>query len=140
MQTVHKTVLLKETIDGLNLSIENEALVVDGTFGGGGHSVYTLNKFPKTKIIAIDQDKSAWEKSKDKFVGLEKRITFVNGNFRDIEKIVKDLGVESVDGVVLDIGLSSDQLENAGRGFSFMKDEKLLMTMKDKPNKNRNET
>lgn len=133
METVHKTVLLKETIDGLNLDTNEASVVVDGTFGGGGHSIYVLENFPKASIIAIDQDKSAWNKSKSKFVGLEKRITFVNGNFRDIQKIVEDLKVESVDGVMLDIGLSSDQLENAGRGFSFMKNEPLLMTMKENP-------
>lgn len=135
METVHKSVLLKETIDGLNIDSKAVGIVVDGTFGGGGHSIEILKNFPNVKIIAIDQDKSAWDKAQSKFKGFEKRITFVNGNFRDIKKIVKDLNIESVDGVLLDIGLSSDQLENAGRGFSFMKDEPLLMTMKEKPSK-----
>lgn len=135
METVHKSVLLKETIDGLNIDSKVVSVVVDGTFGGGGHSIEILKNFPNVKIIAIDQDKSAWDKAQSKFKGFEKRITFVNGNFRDIKKIVKDLNIESVDGVLLDIGLSSDQLENAGRGFSFMKDEPLLMTMKEKPSK-----
>ena len=135
METVHKSVLLKETIDGLNLSAKGAGVVVDGTFGGGGHSIEILKNFPNVRIIAIDQDKSAWGKSESKFKGFEKRVTFVNGNFRDIEKIVGDLNIESVDGVLLDIGLSSDQLENAGRGFSFMKDEPLLMTMKECPSK-----
>jgi len=133
MQTVHKSVLLKETIDGLGLNAKVESVVVDGTFGGGGHSVAVLKNFPKTKIIAIDQDKSAWSKAESKFKGLEDRITFVNGNFRDIEILVKGLGLETVDGLILDLGLSSDQLENAKRGFSFMKDEPLYMTMKENP-------
>ncbi|MCX6747745.1 MAG: 16S rRNA (cytosine(1402)-N(4))-methyltransferase RsmH [Candidatus Nomurabacteria bacterium] len=135
METVHKSVLLKETIDGLNIDSKVVSVVVDGTFGGGGHSIEILKNFPNVKIIGIDQDKSAWNKAQSKFKGFEKRITFVNGNFRDIKKIVEDLNIESVDGVLLDIGLSSDQLENAGRGFSFMKDEPLLMTMKEKPSK-----
>ncbi|MDQ3075553.1 MAG: 16S rRNA (cytosine(1402)-N(4))-methyltransferase RsmH [bacterium] len=135
MQTVHKTVLLKETIDGLNLDTKKSGIVVDGTFGGGGHSIEILKNFPEVKIIAIDQDKSAWDKAKSKFVGLEDRVSFINGNFRDIAKVVHDLNIESVDGVLLDLGLSSDQLENAGRGFSFQKDEPLLMTMKQKPTK-----
>ncbi len=134
MQTVHKTVLLKETIEGLDLNSKEESIVVDGTFGGGGHSIYILKNFPKAKVIAIDQDNSAWSKAEAKFKGFEDRITFLNGNFRDIQLLVRGLEIERVDGVVLDLGLSSDQLENAGRGFSFMKDEPLYMTMKENPN------
>ncbi|MEK7588250.1 MAG: 16S rRNA (cytosine(1402)-N(4))-methyltransferase RsmH [Patescibacteria group bacterium] len=134
MQTVHKTVLLKETIEGLNLDTKKEGIVVDGTFGGGGHSVEVLKLYPKVKIIGIDQDKSAWKKGEVKFKGLEDRFTFVNGNFRDIKILVNGLDIEQVDGVILDLGLSSDQLENAGRGFSFMRDEPLMMTMKENPN------
>lgn len=128
MQSVHKTVLLKETIDGLNLNLNNESIVVDSTFGGGGHSVEILKKFPKSKVIGIDQDKSAWGKAKEKFKGMEKRISFVNANFSELGSVVED---KKVDGIIFDLGLSSDQLENAGRGFSFMKDEPLLMTMKE---------
>ena len=150
MESVHKTVLLNETIDGLNLSKDN-SIVIDGTFGGGGHSLEILKKYPKVKIIAIDQDKSAFEKAKGKFKGFEDRICFVNGNFRDLgAENSKDFcafletqgrqhdalnlsNFPTIDGVVLDLGLSSDQLENSGRGFSFMKDEPLLMTMKENP-------
>jgi len=141
MKTVHTSVLLKESIEGLNLNKKDSLVVVDGTFGGGGHSSEILKTYPNVKIIGIDQDKSAWDKAKDKFVGLEDRITFVNGNFRDIgnilSSILKKLKVAKegtgVDGVLLDLGLSSDQLENSGRGFTFMKDEPLLMTMKANP-------
>ena len=129
MESIHKTVLLNETIDGLNLDKNQEALVIDGTFGGGGHSLEILKRYPKAKIIAIDQDKNAWNKAKDKFTGLEDRISFINKNFRDID------GEFKVGGIVLDLGLSSDQLENSGRGFSFLKDEPLLMTMKANPKK-----
>lgn len=132
MQSVHKTVLLKETIDGLlapqKAGNEEELLFVDSTFGGGGHSVEILSKFPKSKVIGIDQDKTAWGKAKGKFEGMEKRITFVNANFSELGSLVKDT---KVDGIIFDLGLSSDQLENAGRGFSFMKDEPLLMMMKE---------
>jgi 16S rRNA (cytosine1402-N4)-methyltransferase len=128
MQSVHKSVLLKETIDGLNLNLNDESVVVDSTFGGGGHSVEILSKFPKTKVIGIDQDKTAWEKAKEKFKGMEKRITFVNANFSELGSIVKDT---KIDGIIFDLGLSSDQLENTGRGFTFLKDEPLLMTMKE---------
>lgn len=129
MESVHTSVLLKETIDGLNL--KDGFVILDGTFGGGGHSLEVLKRFPNTKVIAIDQDKSAWEKSKHKFEGLFERITFINQNFRNINAL--DISEKEVDGIILDLGLSSDQLENAGRGFSFMRDEPLLMTMKEAP-------
>ncbi len=131
METVHKTVLLNETIEGLNLS--NDAIVVDGTFGGGGHSLLICQKYPNTKIIAIDQDKGAWQKAEHKFAGLNCKISFQNNNFRELDKVLEKESIKEVDGIVLDLGLSSDQLENSGRGFSFMKDEPLLMTMKENP-------
>ena len=125
MTSIHRTVLLNETIEGLNL--KRDSVVLDCTFGGGGHSKEILLRYPDVKIVAIDQDKSVWEKAKHKFKGLENRITFVNKNFSEME----DLG--SFDGIIFDLGLSSDQLENSGRGFSFLKDEPLLMTMKENP-------
>ena len=121
MGSVHKTVLLNETIEGLDL--KPNSVVLDATFGGGGHSLEILKRFPNTKVIALDQDKSVWQ-------GNEKRISFHNKNFRDLDKV---LGGEKVDGIIFDLGLSSDQLENSGRGFSFQRDEPLLMTMKENP-------
>jgi len=128
MTSVHKTVLLNETIEGLNLPASPagrkiDSVVLDCTFGGGGHSMEVLRRFPKAKIIALDQDKSVWKKN-------DARISFYNENFSDLDKVLKG---EKVDGIIFDLGLSSDQLENSGRGFSFMKDEHLLMTMKENP-------
>ncbi|MCX6755211.1 MAG: 16S rRNA (cytosine(1402)-N(4))-methyltransferase RsmH [Candidatus Nomurabacteria bacterium] len=131
MNSVHKTVLLNETVDNLNLS--KDSIVVDGTFGGGGHSALVCQKFPKATIIAIDQDKGAFKKAESKFEGLKANISFHNTNFREISSVLEKEGIEKVDGIILDLGLSSDQLENSGRGFSFMKDEPLLMTMKENP-------
>ena len=112
-RSVHKSVLLQEIIEGLNLKTSD--VVLDATFGGGGHSREILEKYPKIKIFALDQDKSAWIKAKDKFKGLEKNIKFLNENFRDLDKVKTE-----VDAIMFDLGLSSDQLENSGRGFSFM--------------------
>jgi 16S rRNA (cytosine1402-N4)-methyltransferase len=127
MESVHKTVLLNETIEGLNLS--PKALVLDATFGGGGHSAEICRRYPGVKIVALDQDKSAFKKAESKFKNLKCDINFVNINFKDLDKE----NLKDVDGIIFDLGLSSDQLENSGRGFSFMKDEPLLMTMKENP-------
>ena len=139
MNSVHKTVLLNETIEGLlahrsfSEDRNEKFIVVDGTFGGGGHSAFICKKYPGVKIIAIDSDAGAYEKVKDKFEGFKSDITFVNDNFRNLDKVLKKVGVDEVDGIIFDLGLSSDQLENSGRGFSFMKDEPLQMTMKENP-------
>jgi 16S rRNA (cytosine1402-N4)-methyltransferase len=149
MESIHQTVLLNETIDGLNL--QPKSTILDCTFGGGGHSKEILTRYGDAKIIALDQDKSVFIKAKEKFKGLEDRITFVNTNFSQLENLQNfgafALGVNStgdrhnalnfanspIDAIIFDLGLSSDQLENSGRGFSFMKDEPLLMTMKENP-------
>lgn len=125
MVSIHKTVLLNETIEGLNLN--TKSIVVDGTFGGGGHSLEMCKKYPGIKIIALDQDKKVFSEG-GRFTDCN--ISFVNENFRNIDKV---LGEQKVDGIILDLGLSSDQLESSGRGFSFMKDEPLIMTMKENP-------
>lgn len=120
--SVHKSVLLKETIDGLNL--KDGMIVLDATFGGGGHSYEILQKFRDVKIIAFDQDNAALTRAKRKFA--DKNIEYINKNFREIGDVE-----QKVDGIIFDLGLSSDQLETSGRGFSFQKDEPLLMTMKE---------
>jgi 16S rRNA (cytosine1402-N4)-methyltransferase len=128
---MHKSVLLKETIEGLNLGGKTSPIVLDGTLGGGGHSAEICKTYPGVKIIALDQDKSVWARSKEKFQNLNCTISFVNANFRDLDKVLAGQGIERVDGIIFDLGLSSDQLENSGRGFSFLKDEPLIMNMKE---------
>lgn len=131
MQSIHRTVLLNEAIEGLNL--KKHSVVVDGTFGGGGHSLEICKRFSDVKIIAIDQDKNAYRNAKDKFADSGCDIAFVNENFRNIDKVLKDRGLKEADGIIFDLGLSSDQLERGGRGFSFLVDEPLFMTMKENP-------
>ena len=130
MESIHRTVLLNESIEGLNLS--KNSVVVDATFGGGGHSLEICKRYKGIKIIALDQDKGAWDRAKSKFVGLDCDITFINTNFRDLQEALKDFETD-IDAIIFDLGLSSDQLDNSGRGFSFQKDEPLLMTMKEHP-------
>ena len=133
--SVHRTVLLQEAIEGLNLG--PKSLVVDATFGGGGHSAEICKRYPNIKIIALDQDQSVWEYAKDKFKNLNCDVSFINENFRNIDKVLQKEGIGKVDGIIFDLGLSSDQLSppagGSGRGFSFMKDEPLLMTLKENP-------
>jgi 16S rRNA (cytosine1402-N4)-methyltransferase len=125
MESIHKTVLLQESIEGLNL--HDGSIVVDATFGGGGHSLEICKKYKGVKIYALDQDRGAWDRAKSKFADLDCDVNFINTNFRNLDT---DL---VVDGVLFDLGLSSDQLDNSLRGFSFMRDEPLLMTMKENP-------
>ncbi len=126
--SVHRTVLLNETIDGLNLN--DKSVVLDCTFGGGGHSLEICQRYPDIKIVALDQDQDVFSnKAKERFKDLGCDISFVNANFRDLDKG----DWHNLDGIIFDLGLSSDQLENSGRGFSFKKNEPLLMTMKENP-------
>ena len=127
--SVHKSVLLNEVIGGLNLA-EN-SVVVDGTFGGGGHSAEICKRVKNAKIIAIDQDQSALTEGEKNFNKENCKISFHNLNFRNLDKALEENGEREVDAVMLDLGLSSDQLESSGRGFSFKIDEPLLMTMKE---------
>ncbi|OGI68443.1 16S rRNA (cytosine(1402)-N(4))-methyltransferase [Candidatus Nomurabacteria bacterium RIFCSPHIGHO2_01_FULL_42_15] len=140
MTSIHKTVLLNEAIDGLLAphKVGNEKLViVDATFGGGGHSSEICRRYPSVKILALDQDKSTLERVESKFKELNCDFTFINDNFRNVDKVLEKEGIEKVDGIIFDLGLSSDQLSplagGSGRGFSFLIDEPLLMTMKENP-------
>lgn len=125
----HIPVLLNETIDGL--TIHPGEVVVDGTLGGGGHTISILDRFGKdVKMICLDLDSDAISRVKEKVKDKNFDITFENEGFQDLEKILKNLGIEKVDKIMLDLGISSFQLEESGRGFTFQKDEPLLMTMK----------
>ncbi|MSU45401.1 MAG: 16S rRNA (cytosine(1402)-N(4))-methyltransferase RsmH [Candidatus Zambryskibacteria bacterium] len=124
----HKSVLLKESIDGLE--IKSGDIFVDGTLGGGGHTEEVCNRFCSAVVmIGIDLDPEAISRATAR---LSKECNFqtVQGSFRNIDALVSSLGFPKVDKILLDIGPSSNQFEDSGRGFSFQKDEPLIMSFK----------
>ena len=128
----HISVLLNESIDGLQ--IKPGDVIVDGTLGGGGHTLEIIKRFgPKVKIICLDLDSDAIARSKKLIDETDSDVIFENIGFQDIDKVLSKIGFESVDKILLDLGLSSFQLEEGERGFSFLKNEPLLMTMKKNP-------
>lgn len=125
---IHTSVLLHEAIDGLEM--RDGDIVVDATLGNGGHSEGILSSGKDVKVIAIDLDLDALTRSKARLSQFADRITFVNDSFKNISSVLNDLGVAKVSGILFDFGLSSNQLEESGRGFSFQRDEPLLMTFR----------
>ncbi len=126
---MHKSVLLHEAIDGLE--IKKGDIIVDGTLGGGGHIEEMIKKFGNSiRIVGIDLDSDAIERVKERLSSYKASTQYFEGSFRNIDTILDSLSLSSVNRVLLDIGLSSNQFEESGRGFSFQKDEPLLMTFK----------
>lgn len=126
MEFSHTPVLLRETIEGL--AIKENGIYVDGTAGGGGHSAEILKHLTTGKLISIDQDPDAITMLTQKFKKNENAIV-IKGNFGNMKDLLELRGVRRVDGVLLDIGVSSHQLDTASRGFSFHEDAKLDMRM-----------
>jgi 16S rRNA (cytosine1402-N4)-methyltransferase len=132
---IHETVLLKETVDGLNL--KKGDIVFDGTLGGGGHSEYVAKTFGKdVKIVAVDRDREALNRAEARLKTAGANYSLVLSDYRQIAEVLDSQKIEKVQGIILDLGLSSNQLDESGRGFSFKNDEPLFMTFaepKDKP-------
>lgn len=127
MKFEHIPVLAKETIE--NLNINPDGIYLDLTLGKGGHSKMILERLSeKGRLIAIDQDKEAIEAAKENLRDFS-NVTFVNSNFENFEKALEELGLDLIDGALMDIGVSSYQIDNADRGFSYMKDGPLDMRM-----------
>ncbi|MDO8575659.1 MAG: 16S rRNA (cytosine(1402)-N(4))-methyltransferase RsmH [bacterium] len=132
--SLHTTVLLKESIDGLN--IKKSDVYLDGTLGGGGHFLLALERGAKL-AIGLDRDEMALARVRAKIEDANfSKYVLMNEDFRMMDKVVVSLGLEKVDKILLDLGLSSDQLDMSGRGFTFQKDEPLLMTFKKNPGPN----
>ncbi len=124
----HTPVLLKESIEGLQ--IRPDGIYVDGTLGGGGHSWEICKKLTAGgRLIGIDQDQDAIKAASERLDEFRDRVDLVLGNFRDMKSELARLGVESVDGVILDLGVSSYQLDTVERGFTYRKDAPLDMRM-----------
>ncbi|MBQ0098018.1 MAG: 16S rRNA (cytosine(1402)-N(4))-methyltransferase RsmH [Oscillospiraceae bacterium] len=126
MSFSHIPVMLYEAVDGLN--IKENGIYVDGTAGGGGHSNEILSRLTTGKLISIDQDPDAIKTVKERFKDNENSIV-IKGNFADIKELLAERGVFEVDGVLLDLGVSSHQLDTAERGFSYHEDAPLDMRM-----------
>ncbi len=125
---MHQSVLLAEVVAGLDL--RSGAIVVDGTLGGGGHSAALANVVgPAGRVVALDQDAGALERARLKLGDLASWCTLVQSSFAQMDDVVMGLGLGRVDAVLLDIGISSDQLDDPDRGFSFMRDGPLDMRM-----------
>lgn len=124
---VHETVLLKETVDGLNL--KKGDVLFDGTLGGGGHSAYVAEKFGQDiKIIAVDRDIEALKRADARLKRVGANYSLTLSDYRNIDKILVDQKISKVQGIILDLGLSSNQLDESGRGFTFKNNEPLFMT------------
>lgn len=126
MSIIHVPVMLEEVLEGLR--IRRSGIYVDGTVGLAGHALAIVRKARECTLIGIDRDEAALEIAAQKLSGY-RDVHLVRGNFADMRSIVSDLGFESVDGIVLDLGVSSLQLKSEGRGFSFLRDEPLDMRM-----------
>lgn len=128
---IHKTVLLHESIDGLD--IHSGDIYLDGTLGSAGHAEYALEKSQgNITVIGLDRDQEALERSKSR-LGDSKNIILIESSYGNIDKVLSDLRIDKVNRIMLDLGLSSDQFETSGRGFTFRNDEPLLMTFKKNP-------
>lgn len=123
----HIPVLLDECIKYLN--IKPDGIYVDGTLGMGGHSEAILQRLTTGRLISIDRDIAAIERAGERLAPYADRLTIVHGNFRDLDAILDEQGVRLVDGMLFDLGVSSPQLDEADRGFSYMSDAPLDMRM-----------
>ena len=128
MEFKHKSVLLFETID--NLNIKPDGIYVDGTLGGGGHSFQILKRLGDGgRLIGIDQDEDALKAAGERLAIFEDKVTTVRSNYCHMKQVLHDLGIEKVSGIVLDLGVSSYQLDEPERGFTYREDVPLDMRM-----------
>lgn len=130
----HVSVLLEETID--NLNVQPDGIYVDGTLGGGGHAYHVCGKLGENgRFIGIDQDAAAIAAAGERLKPYEDKVTIVRSNYSDMKKVLNDLGITKVNGIVLDLGVSSYQLDTAERGFTYRENAPLDMRMDQRQDK-----
>ncbi|MBQ3356837.1 MAG: 16S rRNA (cytosine(1402)-N(4))-methyltransferase RsmH [Oscillospiraceae bacterium] len=127
MEFSHKSVLLGECIE--NLAIRPDGIYLDGTLGGAGHSFEIAKRLTTGRLIGVDRDSVALAAARERLAPYLDRVTTVHSNFSELEQILDDLGIDAVDGMLFDLGVSSPQLDDAQRGFSYMADAPLDMRM-----------
>ena len=127
MEFTHKSVLLDECMEALN--IRPDGIYVDGTLGRAGHSREIVQKLTSGRLICIDRDMAAIDSAKERLAPWMERVTLVHGNFADLGEVLQEMKVTGVDGMLFDLGVSSPQLDDASRGFSYMQDAPLDMRM-----------
>ena len=127
MEYTHKSVLLDECIEALDL--RPDGVYVDGTLGRAGHSREIAKRLTTGRLICIDRDMAAIDAAKERLAPWMERVTLVHGNFADLAEVLKELELTGVDGMLFDLGVSSPQLDDASRGFSYMQDAPLDMRM-----------
>jgi len=127
MKFKHESVLLNECIE--NLNIKNDGIYVDGTIGGAGHSKHILEKLTDGLLIGIDQDLEALKKAEEVLNEINDNYQLIHGNFVNINAVLDELKIDKIDGILLDLGVSSYQIDNPERGFSYMQNGTLDMRM-----------
>jgi len=123
----HKSVLLEETIE--NLNIKPDGIYVDGTLGGGGHSYEIAKRLTSGRLIGIDQDEAAIRAAGERLDEFKDKVTIVRSNYREMKNVLRNLSIGQVDGILLDLGVSSYQLDTPERGFTYKEDAPLDMRM-----------
>ena len=127
MEFSHKSVLLDECIEGLN--IRPDGIYLDGTLGGAGHSSEIVKRLTTGRLIGVDRDEVALKAAGERLAPYVDRVTLVHSNFSEIASVLDELGLDQIDGMLFDLGVSSPQLDDAERGFSYMADAPLDMRM-----------
>jgi 16S rRNA (cytosine1402-N4)-methyltransferase len=126
--TKHVSVLVNEVAKWLD-NLQEGGICVDCTLGGGGHTLEILKKYPKVKVIGLDRDENALKIAQERLTEYKERLSFVHANFTQIEEVLNSWGISKVDAIIADVGMSSFQLDDEERGFSFEKDGPLDMRM-----------
>ena len=127
MEFKHVSVLLEESVEAL--AIRPEGIYLDGTLGGAGHSSEIAKRLTTGRLIGVDRDPVALRAAEERLSPWKDRVTLVHSNFREIDAILDGLGLEKIDGMLFDLGVSSPQLDDGARGFSYMADAPLDMRM-----------